>query len=276
MKSCNVIIRALSLIVVLSAHALSGSTASAKASAVAEPQIQQSSSGCGSANISTNSGQIQIKVSCRKITVMRAKTRMNSLEINQERLLLAQNSTELHITNAYLQHWLPDGQRMSLTLEFENPRDIPIPEIEIDFLDPESGASISTLEPIPFTRSKVYREAGSHKFSLASGGKTALPVAFLDEIINRKSLGSDLCAFDVALTLDPAASYMPPDNLVRPYASSGQVQHEALLVRARFKSIFDQQLSSTQWVWIVYGQGSDGMQFWYPSKKRWGTLTCAR
>lgn len=274
MRSRNVITMALSLIVALSAHALSGAKASIKASPVAESKVQQSSSGCASPNINENSGMIQIMVLCPMVTILRPKTQMNSLEINQERLLLAQNPTELRITNAYLQRWLPDGQRMSLTLEFENPRGIPIPEIEIDFLDPESGASFSTLKPIPFTRSQVYREAGSYKFSLAAGAKTALPVAFLDEIVDRRSVDSSVCAFDAALTLDRPASDTSSNNPVQPNLGWSQTQHQALLVRARLKSIFDQQLSLTQWVWIVYGQDRDGKKFWHPSKQRWDTLTC--
>ena len=275
MRSRNVIITALSLIAALSAHALSGATASQKAAKVAEAQIQQSSSGRCSPNISGNSGQIQISLSCPEPVALRPKARMTSLEINQERLLLAQNPTELRITNAYLQSWLPDRERMSLTLEFENPRGIPIPEIEIDFLDPESGASIPMLKPIPFTRSQVYREAGSNKFSLVAGGKTALPVAFLDEIIDRHSPGTGLCAFDAAVTLDAPASDRLTNNSLQPNAGASRIRYKSLLVRARFKSIFNQQFSSTHWVWIVYGQGSDGAQFWYPSKKIWNTLNCA-
>jgi hypothetical protein len=266
----------LSLFASLPVNALSGVEAYIKATTVAEPQVKQSSSGCGSPNISENSGKIQIEVSCRKVTVLRPKARMSSLEINQERLLLAQNPTELRITNAYLQRWLQDDQRISLTLAFENPRSIPIPDIEIDFLDPESGVSISALKPIPFTRSQLYREVGSYKFTLGAGEKTALPVAFLDEISERWPIASGLCAFDAALTLEPPASVLPPYNSIGPDSGSSHTQHQALLVRARFKSIFEQQLSFTQWVWIVYAQGSDGMQFWYPSKKRWGALACVR
>lgn len=275
MRLRNVVTMALPLIVALSAHALSGATMPKKASTVAAPHVQQSSSGCASPNIYENSGQIQIRVTCPQISVLRSSTRMSSLEINQERLLLAQHPTELRITNAYLQSWLPDGQRMSLTLEFENPRDIPIPEIEIDFLDPASGASIPTLKPIPFTRSNVYREVGSDKFSLAAGEKTALPVAFLDEIVDRHSLDLDLCAFDAAVTLNSPVSDRLANSPFPANVGASRIKYKSLLVRARFKSIFDQQLSSTQWVWIVYGQGSDGMRFWYPSKKRWDTLTCA-
>lgn len=259
-------------LVVLSIHALSGAAETLNTSMVATHQVQQSSSGCGSPNIGENSGRIQMTVSCQKITVLRKRARLNSLEINQERLLLAQNPTELRITKAYLQPWLPDGQRTSLTLEFENPRNLPIPEIEIDFLDPESGASIPTLKPIPFTQSQVYREVGSHKFSLAAGAKTALPVAFLDEIIGRQSHDPDLCAFDAALTMDTPTRDVSIDTRTGFY----RTQTQSLLVRIRFKSIFEQQLSSTQWVWILYGKGSEGMQFWYPSEKRWRDLACVR
>jgi hypothetical protein len=273
MKSHNVFSIAL---IALSPHALSGTTESIKPTTVIKPQVQQSSSGCGSPNVIENSGRIQMRVLCQKITVLGQKTRMSSLEINQERLLLAQNPTELRITKAYLQPWLPDDQRTSLTLEFENPRNIPIPEIEIDFLDPESGASIPTLKPIPFTQSKVYREVGSHKFSLAAGAKTALPVAFLDEILGRQPLDPDLCAYDAALTLDKPLTEVHLDSLEQPHVGTIETQNRSLLVRARFKSIFQQQLSSTQWVWILYGKGSDGMQFWYPSEKRWGKLACVR
>lgn len=276
MRSHKVIIMALSLGVALSAHAFNGATARQKAETAAEPRVRQSSSGRCSPNITANSGRTEVTLSCPEIIVLGPKTRMSSLEINQERLLLAKNPTELRITNATLESWLADGQRLSLTLEFENPGGIPIPEIEIDFLDPVSGDSFSKLKAIPFTRSKVYREAGSHKFSLPAGGKTALPVAFLDEIVARQSLGSDLCAFDAAITLDSPASDTAPKNPARPDFGSSLVRHQPLLMRARYKSIFDQQLSFTRWVWIVYGQGSDGMQFWYPSKKRWGPLTCAR
>lgn len=271
MRPWIVITMTLALVVPLSAYAVSETTASMKTSTVTKPRVKQSSSGCASPNIDSNSGHVQIAVDCSKITAVKLNTHMSSLEINQERLLLAKNPTELRITNAYLQHWLPDGQRISLTLEFENPRDIPIPEIEIDILDPKSGASIPTLEPFPFTRSQVYREAGSNKFSLAAGGKTSLPIAFLDEIIASQSIGSDFCAFDAALSLD-----RPTSDPSLPDIGWGLVLYRSLLVRVRLKSIFNQRLSSTQWVWITYGRGDYGMQFWYPSKKLSGTLTCIR
>nr|CBA28129.1 hypothetical protein Csp_A05740 [Curvibacter putative symbiont of Hydra magnipapillata] len=131
------------------------------------------------------------------------------------------------------------------------------------------------LKPIPFTRSQVYREAGSNKFSLAAGGKTALPVAFLDEIIDRHSPGTGLCAFDAAVTLDAPGTDRFTNNSLQSNIGASRIRYKSLLVRARFNSIFNQQLSSTYWVWIVYGQGSEGSQFWYPSKKVWNPLTCA-
>ena len=259
----------LSLTFALQANATNPGTPTANPAPVVR-QIQQSSTGCGSANITENSGQIQVAVQCQKVIVVGLKTHMTSLEINQERLLLAQNPTELRITNASLRRWLPDGQRMSLSLEFENPRDIPVPEIEIDFLDPDSGGSIPLLKPMPFSQSEVYREVGSHKFALGAHGKTTLPVAFLDEIVRRQPPNSGLCAFDAALTSDE-----PIADPGQPKGSSSSIKHQALLVRARFKTIFDQQVSFTQWVWVVFGQGSEGRQFWYPSKQRWDTLNCA-
>ncbi|MGN6828921.1 hypothetical protein [Paucibacter sp. M5-1] len=263
----------LSLIASLSVHAPNAAAEPTKLSPVGKPRVQQSSHGCASPNITDNSGHIQIGVTCQNITILGQRNRMSSLEINQERLLLAQNPTEVRVTGAYLQSWLPDSDRISLTLEFENPRNIPIPEIEIDFLDPKSGPSIPMLKPIAFTPSQVYREVGSHKFSLAAGGKTALPVAFLDEIAARHSSDPDMCAFDAALSLEPPA--LDSQARMRPSSGAKQTRYLPLLLRVRFKSIFEQRQSSTRWVWIVYGRGSEGMLFWYPSKKSWNSLVCA-
>jgi hypothetical protein len=271
MRSQAFITMALSLILAQSAFATGRATGDTKAPTVAKSQVRQSSSGCGSPNIGENSGRLQVQVSCQMVTVLGLRTRMSSLEIHQDRLLLAKNPTELRITNAYLRSWLPDHGRVSLTLEFENPRDIPIPEIEVDFLDPRSGSSIPKLKPIRLTPSGVYREIGTRKFSLAAGGKAALPVAFLDEIARD---GQDGCPFDAAVTGDPPPSKEAPSDPAHPNSAS-QTGYQALLVRTRFKTIFDQEVSSTSWIWIVHGQGSDGAQFWYPSEKRWGKLICA-
>jgi len=252
----------------------SAATQPPKANASPKSQVQQTSRGCGSPNIHDNSGQIGIGVTCQYITVMGRGTHMNSLEINQERLLLAKNPTELRITDAYLRAWLPDDRRISLTLEFENPRDIPIPEIEVDFLDPDSGDTIASLKPIPFVQSQVYREAGSQKFSMDAKSKTALPVAFLDEIVKRQIRDPEMCAIDASLTSKSPSFDARADDLEPPVDGARSVQYLSLLVRMRFKSIFEQQMTVTRWIWVVYGKGTEGMQFWYPSKRKWSGLVC--
>ncbi len=222
-----------------------------------KPQVSQSSAGCASPNVGENSGRLQIAVDCRRIWVLDSKAHMNSLEVNEERLLLAKNPAEVRITNAYLRAWLPDGGRMSLTLEYENPRDLPIPEIEVDFLDPASGKSIPTLKSIPFTLSEVYREIGTHKFSLEAGGTTALPAAFLDEIVQRQHHLPDMCPYDASVTGDAASSDAKPHDVAQSDAGAPTVERSPLLVRIRLKSIFELPQTSTRWVWIVYGKRGD-------------------
>ncbi|WP_407714706.1 hypothetical protein ACJJWD_00095 [Comamonas testosteroni] len=267
MNWCSLTTVALSLVAAFSIPIWGHAAQPAKHSTT---QQQKSSSGCGgSPNVIDNSGHIQINVTCHMINAWSTKNRMNSLEINQERLLLAKNPTELRITGTTFQRWLSDNGRISLTLEFENPRDIPIPEIEIDFLDPNSGASIPELKPLALTRSQVYREIGTNKFSLAAGTKTSLPVAFLDEIVEKQLINSGFCVFDTALKSESGSGEALFDN---PGHSS--TVGRTVLMRARLKSIFGQELVSTQFLWIFYGKGSDGKKFWYPGKQHWDALTC--
>lgn len=267
---CNL---ALLLFTAYSANATSGATNGAKDIPARNLNVVQSSTGDCTTNIGEVSGKVQVTTSCNKYYVknLNSKAKLNVLEIHQDQLMLAQHPTELRISRAYLRPWLGDFGRASLTLQFENPRDIPIPEIEIDLLDPKSGSSIPALKPRPLTQSSTYREIGSHKFGLLAGGKTDLPVAFLDEVTNPQYLEAGKCAFDAALTLDR------PSDLPSEISPGHQsFSYDALLVRARYKTIFGQEVSSTRWIWIVYGQGSEGQKFWYPSETRWNTLTCIK
>ena len=209
----------------------------------------------------------------------------------QEAFFVASHPTTVGVSDLQFKSWFEDGMTPFLTVILANRSDVPALDVSVDVLNERTGSSYPALRPFKLHESGVFRRLGARGISIAASQQGEYPLLSVPDLVTqvRPDIPASYCPYDASVSLidEKEASAAEFQSFLAHRqsdatsdSSDGQLrrnrgtQEIGTLLRIRYRTIFDQHVTSYAVVFIHYADTTGQGDVWYPSQKAVGPLRC--
>lgn len=207
-------------------------------------QTQSPAVGINTGPITYNNQSTPISIA---IQTPSTSTKLNSLEKKQEALLVAQNPTILDVKDIQFIHF---HDELLLVVNLKNTSKLPASDVKVEILNLHSAGTYKGLKPFVLTQNAMQREQAGFSLAIAPDSESTFPLSSLTDLGKKViNIPSDSCIYGAALKPDDLSNSagLSPDEKF----SGISIAHSiGVLLRVRYKSIFKQEHTLFNWVFI--------------------------
>ncbi len=209
----------------------------------------------------------------------------------QEAFFVASHPTTVTVADLQFMSWFEDATTPFLTVVLDNKSDVPALDVSVDVLNERTGSSYSALRPFKLHESGVFKRLGARAISIAAKQQGEYPLLSVPDLWTQvhPEIPANYCPYDASISLidETEASAAKLQSLLERRASDANsddndgrlylkrvTQEIGTFLRIRYRTIFDQRVTSYAIVFIHYADTTGQGDVWYPSRKAVGSLRC--
>ncbi|SED47147.1 hypothetical protein SAMN02787142_3227 [Burkholderia sp. WP9] len=211
----------------------------------------------------------------------------------QEAFFVASHPTTVTVADLQFKSWFEDATTPFLTVVLDNKSDVPALDVSVDVLNERTGSSYPVLRPFKLNESGVFKRLGARAISIAANQRGVYPLLSVPDLWTQvhPDVSANYCPYDASTSLidmteASAAEFQSflehrvsgatsdYDNKDAQFHSKRGTQEIGTLLRIRYRTIFDQRVTSYAVVFIHYADTTGQGDVWYPSRKAVGSLRC--
>lgn len=201
----------------------------------------------------------------------------------QDAYLIATHPTRVVVKELKFMSFLDDGDTNFLSAVLANESEIPAQNVVVDWISEKKGVPLTSAKVVPFKKSNYAKALGSTGIAISPKSDSYFPlvsVAELNAFFLAKN--SNYCLYDASPEpIDPAASH---EALAREMdkakvygetlAWHSSTQQIFVRLRIKYKTIFEQTVTSYAMVFVhLVEKGAEG-PLWYPSTQSVAPARC--
>jgi hypothetical protein len=209
----------------------------------------------------------------------------------QEAFFVASHPTTVTVADLQFTSWFEDATTPFLTVVLANNSDVPALDVSVDVLNERTGSSYPVLRPFKLHESGVLKRLGARAISIAANQQGEYPLLSVPDLWAQvhPDVPANYCPYDASISLidEKEASAAEFQSFLAHRVSDATVvnndgqlhsnrgtQEIGTLLRIRYRTIFDQRVTSYAVVFIHYADTTGQGDVWYPSRKAVGSFRC--
>ena len=163
-------------------------------------------------------------------------------------MLLAQNPTVIELKNVRFIEYFSDAEQF-LGVDLKNTSKLPALDVRVDVMNHRGANTYKDLKPLVLSQSNMRRGLAEAPLSYLPDSEGSMPLSSITDIRKVVGIPDGFCIYGASLRpkdLNELSELTPSNNLM----GSSSSKSVPLLLRIRYKSIFDQVYTSFNWVFI--------------------------